>query len=398
MTKVRLLIRIASIVIVTGFLMVCITAGVFLLMDNCDFVPASISENFFGVCYVCYDFGQDAYAAARYYCLPYPPSDNWIECHKVKYVQRYLRNEKVKEIAFGSVEDEHNVNSLRIWGWRIVEPEKINQTLQLISTAKKDFNISIVWLGRMIIITDKHKFVVPIEGGDKAIYGLDWTSKELRKQLWKWGYGHKVYKYDLPSKEQVVAILLYPYPSKTVPPLAIFGDKKLAEKLIFEPDVKDDPNGIIGLAGLYKVARLCQFGVKRKEEAGKYIFDKELEPEQIFEGRDWLEKIMAAYEIALKEADERERYYPMELENPVGRIVFMTQDVDYWKEIGIDVNTIVSDTCSPLLPRDYWKEIGISENEVHDDYIKSEKLKAYFDELGLTKELLAREPNKAPQN
>lgn len=89
----------------------------------------------------------------------------------------------------------------------------------------------------------------------------------------------------------------------------------------------------------------------------------------------------------------------MELDNSIGRIVFMTQDVNYWKEeIGIDANAIVSDTCSPLLPRDYWKEIGIDANTVFDDYIKSERLKAYFDELGLTKELLAREPNKAPQN
>jgi len=362
MTKVRILIRIVSITIVTIFLMACIIAGIFLLMYH--FAP----EKFFG----CYDFGQDLYAAVRYYCLPYPPSNNWIKCSKTKEVWRYLKNEKVKRIAFGSV-DNYEANSPDNLGWEIVEPERIKQTLQLINTAKKDINVSIVWLGRMSLITDKHIFVVPVEINDKAVYGLDWTSKELRKQLWKWGYGHKVYKYDLPSKDQAVAVLLYPHPYEAIPPLAIFGDKKLAEKLIFEPDVKD-PNGIKGLADLYKFARLREFGVKMKKEVGKYIFDKELEPDQIFGGRIWLEKIVDAYEAALKEAEKREKYFPMELDNSVGRIVFMTQDGDCWKGLGIDENT------------------------VFDDYIKSEQLKAYFDELGLTKELLAGEPNKAPQN
>ena len=82
---------------------------------------------------------------------------------------------------------------------------------------------------------------------------------------------------------------------------------------------------------------------------------------------------MDAYEIAFKEAEEKEKYYPG-LDNSVGRIVFMTRDGNY------------------------WKEIGIGENAVYDDYIKSEQLKAYFDELGLTKELLAGEPNKVSQN
>ncbi len=342
MTKVRLLIRIVAITIVIIFLMVCITAGIFLLMEHYDYETEKL--------FLCYDFGQDVYAAARYYCWPYPPSDNWIECLKVKYVQRYLRNEKVKEIAFGMVKDEHNVNSLRIWGRGIVEPEKIKRVLQLISTAKKDINVSIVWCERMIIITDKHKFVVPIGGGDKAVYGWDWTSKELRKKLWEWGYDRKVYKYDLPPKEQTVAILLYPHHYNPVHPLAIFSD---AEEILSGIWIKDREG--------------------KKIRFNKYVFGEELKPKKIFEGRDWLEKIMDAYERALKEAKERERYYPMEF-NPVGRIVFMTQDEDYWKEIGIDENT------------------------VFDDYIKSERLKAYFDELGLTKELLAGEPNKIPQN
>jgi len=346
---IRRLIRIVSITIVTIFLIACITAGA--LLGIYYFAP----EKFF----VCYDFGQDLYAAAGYYCLPNPPSKDWIVCNKTKYVWRYLRNEKVQKIVFCSSGDEN--------GWDIIEPEKIKQTLQLISGAKKELNVSIVWLGRMNIITDKHKFVVPVEVSDTGVYGLDWTSFELRKQLWKWGYDHKVYQYDLPPKEQTVAILLYP--SKISSPLAIFGDKKLADKLVFEPNVRDDPNGIKGIAGLYKIGRLRKFGVEFKKEAGKFIpASAELKPKKIYDGREWLEKIMDAYNIALKGAEEGEKYFPMNLDNPVGRIVFMTEDKDYWKEISIDANT------------------------VYDDYVKSDKLKTYFDELGLTKELLAEKP------
>ncbi len=310
--------------------------------------------------------GQDTYATIKYYCRFHPSSGDWIEYQRIKSAWKYLNNENVQKIAFRSV-GEYDGNSPDNWGWEIIEPEKIKQTLQLISASKRACNISIVWLGRMSIITDKHKFIVPVEVEDDAVYGFDWTSYELRKQLWNWGYGYKVYQYDLPSKEQTVAILLYPISFS--PPLALFGDKKLTGKLLFEKDFKD-PNGITGLASLYKAGRLLKFGVKSKKEEGKSIPSvTELEPKKILEGRAWLVKIMDAYEIALKEAEEREKYFPMKLDNSVGRIVFMTLDKDYWKEIGID------------------------ENAVYDDYIKSERLKAYFDELGLTKELLVGKPH-----
>lgn len=306
-------------------------------------------------------------------CHSCPSDKDWTVCCGLKGKWKYFEKEKVNKIAFWSVGDDYDGNSLDNLGWKIIEPEKIKRTLQLISGAKKELNMCIVWLGRMSIITDKHKFIVPVEVSDTGVYGLDWTSFELRKQLWKWGYDHKVYQYELPSKEQTVAILLYSH--KFSPPLAIFGDKKLADKLVFEPNVRDDPNGIIGLTGLYKTARLRQFGVEFKKEAGKWNpVSTKLEPKKVFEGREWLEKIMDAYDIALKEAEEKEKYFPMELDNPVGRIVFMTEDKDYWKEISIDANT------------------------VYDDYTKSDKLKAYFDEIGLTKGLLAEKPDMKQQN
>ena len=41
---------------------------------------------------------------------------------------------------------------------------------------------------RMHIITDKHKFIIPISCQKKAVYGIGWTSYELQKKLEKWGF------------------------------------------------------------------------------------------------------------------------------------------------------------------------------------------------------------------
>jgi len=44
---------------------------------------------------------------------------------------------------------------------------------------------------RMQIITDKHKFIIPIgcgSDGSKAIRGVGWTSYELRGGLKEWGF------------------------------------------------------------------------------------------------------------------------------------------------------------------------------------------------------------------
>jgi hypothetical protein len=119
---------------------------------------------------------------------------------------------------------------------------------------------------------------------------------------------------------------------------------------------------------------LYNFGIESKYEGGKIIpTSTELEPKKILSGREWLEKIMDAYEIAFKEAEERDEF-PFKNYYRSGKIVFMTQEKHYSKGIGIDANS------------------------VFDGYIKSEQLKKYFDELGLTKELLAGEPNEASQD
>ena len=138
----------------------------------------------------------------------------------------------------------------------------------------------------------------------------------------------------------------------------------MAEELVFNPEkfnpkVKDDPNGIIGLVDLHKFTRICKFGIETKKEDEKFVWDNELKVQKTFEEPLWLEKIMDAFETALKEAQEKEKYYPGDPDVYDARIVFMTRNGDCWKWISIDKNSI------------------------YDDYIKSEQLNKYFDELGL---------------
>jgi hypothetical protein len=143
--------------------------------------------------------------------------------------------------------------------------------------------------------------------------------------------------YRVPPTEKTVAILLYPpySDSGSYQPVALFGDKEMAEKLM----------GII---------------------------DRPLEPKKVFEGRNWLVKIMDAYRTALKEAKERKFRRGMDYKRE-GDIIFLTMHKGYQKGIVVDTNI------------------------VYDRYMESELLKRYFDELGLTGKLLAVEPNKAPQ-
>jgi hypothetical protein len=146
-------------------------------------------------------------------------------------------------------------------------------------------------------------------------------------------------RYRIPSTERTVAILLYPpylNPLDNGPnsyqPIALFGNKELTDKLM----------------------------------------GKLLKPKKVFEGRDWLVKIMDAYRNALKEAEENK--FRRDIGDETGDIIFVTTHKGYIRAIGVDTNS------------------------VYEHYMESELLKKYFDELGLTKELLAREPNKAPQN
>ena len=335
------------------------------------------------------------------------PSQNWKEYRSLVRIWPRLKREKIESIRFTQpmnpqtgLENEtffqeiittfsfriRNTNVIKEWPAGIEVPkENLQECIKIIDKAMKGKSPSWglggidIWLGRMLIVTDKGKYIVHVEtdisevAGPK-VYGEEWASYELGKFLAKYCFLNLKYKYILPPKEQVMAVLLYP--PKFSPPIAFFGDKKLAEKLLFETKFSDDPNGILGLGELYKHTRLRKFGIESRIEGKEIITGNELKPRKIFGGRDWLEKIMDAYKAALKEAEEEEKYYPGMPNSFDVRIVFMTQDQDCWKEVVIDEN----------------------ENTVYDDYIKSEQLKAYFDELGLTRELLAEKPSTVSQD
>ena len=316
------------------------------------------------------------------------PSQKWREYRSLVRLWPRLQREKIKSISFcdtvnletGEYDNEsffqetvetfsfrvRDANVVKSWPGFEVPKENLQECVKIIDKTMKGARpwwhiwseyIPVWTTSRMLIVTDKGKYVVHVEVdistvARSTVHGEEWMSYELGEFLTKWCFPDIKYKYVVPPKEQTVAILLISKGTALLvsPPIALFGDKKLAEKLIYVD----------------------------KNEAEK-ISGRSLEPKMVFEGPVWLEKIMDSYEIAAKEAEKREKekkesYYPGDIYALDARIVFITRD-------GF-----------------YWKGIGITENIVFDDYIKSEKLKMYFDELGLTKELLAGEPNKVSKN
>jgi hypothetical protein len=327
------------------------------------------------------------------------PLQNWKEYGSLVKIWPRLKKEKIESIRFTDSLSRENDTIFQLmitmFSFRIIDANVVKEwpsgyevpkgnlpeCIKIIDKVIK--NVQKPWwlwgcrpvspLEKMLVVTDKGKYIFRVatdisEVDRPKVYGRDWSSYELGRFIAKYCCPDIEYKYDLPPKEQVMAVLLYP--PKISPPLALFGDKKMAEKFIFEPKFLNDPNGIKGAAEIYKFTRLRTFGVETKIEGKEIITGTELKPEKIFEGREWLEKIMDAYEDALKEAKEKDKYYPGMPDPFNARIVFMTEEGDCWKKLGVDANS------------------------VFDDYIKSEQLKKYFDELGLTKELLAAEPNK----
>jgi hypothetical protein len=309
-------------------------------------------------------FEKDMYAAMKYYYRSIFPSTDWIECDDLNELWRYLKKEKIEKISFcwAGYED---LSPEKWWTWgEIEEPNKIKLTLQLIYDGRTKWIIKIACNGRIKIITNKHKFFMPAEWDNKRVYSYWWKSRELRKQLWKWGFPDingldEEYNYSLPQKEETIAILLYPGKIGN-PPLVLFGDKGLAEQFVFGDNFVNQ----IASDKLHELAAMRALGIKREKNNGETTFDKHFDAQKIIPGREWIDKIMYAYEISLKEIEKKEKYFPEDMDSFNNRILFITKERVYWKGISIDANS------------------------VYDDYIRSERLKAYFDELGITKELL----------
>lgn len=224
-------------------------------------------------------------------------------------------------------------------------------------------------LGSMSVVTEKRQYTFDVHahiGGTTRSYvhGKQWTCYELGDFLYNIGFPAKEYKYELPPRKEIETIIIAPRRRFIYPPIAVFGDVNLLDKVLWVDK---------GAA---------------EEEAGK-----PLEPKKIFEGRDWIEKIMTAYEDALKQAGDRDKgeirpYYPADINRFNGKILFITR-YEY------KANTLYYSSEKESYYENYGKGIGIRGNVIYDDYIQSEQLKKYFDELGLTEELLAREPNVA---
>jgi len=135
------------------------------------------------------------------FCKPHPLAKEWTECNRLECAWQYLETENVQRIAFYENVMDEDTNRPEDWHdlWaEIVEPKRISEAIRLFCKAMKKernkfANEEIVsgHYDRMQIVTDKHKFIVPISCGSrrsKAICGIGWTSYELQRQLKKWGF------------------------------------------------------------------------------------------------------------------------------------------------------------------------------------------------------------------
>ncbi|MFH1370934.1 MAG: hypothetical protein ABII09_06575 [Planctomycetota bacterium] len=283
------------------------------------------------------------------------PTENWKAYDSLISIWPRLKNEGIENIRFcwtfnpqTKFRGSHSEDIVEMLSFRVMDKNVVKWWTQYSEVPKEclpecinilDKTMKGMWWKRliasssglrasskMLIVTKKGKYIVSASIKNSSIYSRTWKTKELKCELIDGAH-------FIPPKEQIVSIVIFPSiqnprDSRLLDfnPIALFGDKKMTEKL----------------------------------------FGRPLEPKMIFEGRDELEKIVDEYNAAIKEGKQHtsDQYC----------LIFVTQDWFYWKFIYLDANSI------------------------YDGYMISESLKTYFDELGLTKELLADEPNKIPQN
>jgi hypothetical protein len=165
---------------------------------------------------------------------------------------------------------------------------------------------------KMLIVTKKGKYIVSASIYNSSIYSRTWKSEELKCGLIEGAH-------IIPPKEQIVSIVIFPYSQNPrnsrlldFNPVALFGDKKMTEKL----------------------------------------FGRPLEPKMIFEGRDELEKIVDEYNTALrgKKQPTSDEYC----------LIFATQDWFYWKLICLDANTVYDGYMISESLKAYFDELGLT--------------------------------------
>lgn len=129
---------------------------------------------------------------------PHPLSKEWEEYNWLDCIREYLEKENIQRIAFyssgGDIEKPEDWKGL--WA-EITKPQKIKEALKLLLVAMDEEKDRFAWWGYVVghhnwmqIVTDKHKFIIPIGCGsseDEEICGLGWSSCKLRKKLTDWG-------------------------------------------------------------------------------------------------------------------------------------------------------------------------------------------------------------------
>jgi len=132
------------------------------------------------------------------FCKPHPLAKEWMECNRLECIWKHLENENVQRVAFYENVMDEDINKPEDWHslWaEIVEQERIRETVKLFCKEMKResdrfANEEIIAgdIDRMQIITDKHKFIIPISCHREAVRGIGWTSYELRGETKRMGF------------------------------------------------------------------------------------------------------------------------------------------------------------------------------------------------------------------
>ncbi len=174
------------------------------------------------------------------------PSQKWREYRSLVRLWPRLQKEKIKSISFFVAANPDIGKNDVVFE---VPEENLQECIKLFDKAFENVKpVSSPWQtirgfipvspsSKVRIVTDKGKYIFPVETDISGVsrghvHGREWLSFELGEYLYNIGFPCKEYKYELPAKEQTLAILMSPRRKFIYPPIAVFGDIKLAEKVI----------------------------------------------------------------------------------------------------------------------------------------------------------------------
>jgi hypothetical protein len=122
------------------------------------------------------------------------PQNNWREYITLVGLWPHVQKEKIISIGFCDEMSWLNIDSWHSW---YVPKENLDECIRLIDKAMQDADRQFKWgpdwgEGRMKIITDKRKYLVPAETdisntASPRVYGNGWSSNELGEFLKKCG-------------------------------------------------------------------------------------------------------------------------------------------------------------------------------------------------------------------